>query len=384
MYDFDKVINRNIPGDLKYEKIAGIDDLLPMWVADMDFQSPKEIRDALVDVATNSVFGYTGADPEYYKIVAEWFKKRYDWEVEKSLIMPLPGVIEGLVCTMRAFTKPGDHVLIFQPVYGMFEKMIKQNDRVATISELKNDNGRYVVDLEDAEKKIIEDDVKMLFWCSPHNPGGRVWTMEELDAVAKLCTKHNVFIVSDEIHADLVLYGKKHIPFAKLPGDYSKNLVVLTSPTKSFNLAGIQAANLITFDKRVYKMIDHELFATGAFEINKMGIAATKAAYTQGEEWLEELLKYIEGNIELVINELKDTKLVVMPQEATYLVWIDCSAVKGEEPFSRTLLNKAHVRVSEGVFFGQSTKDFIRLNVACPRSVVKEALERIKKLLGNA
>ena len=380
MNDFDKIINRNIPGDLKYEKIAGIDDLIPMWVADMDFQSPVEIREALADVATNSVFGYSGADPEYYKLVAEWFKKRYDWEVEKSLIMPLPGVIEGLVCTMRAFTKPDDHVLIFQPVYGMFEKSIRLNGRIPTISELKNVNGRYEVDLEDAEKKIIEDDVKMLFWCSPHNPGGRVWTMEELEAVAGLCARHNVFIVSDEIHADLVLYGKKHIPFAKVPGDYTKNLVVLTSPTKSFNLAGIQAANLIAFDKKVFKMIDHELFATGAFEVNKMGIAATKAAYAYGEEWLEELLKYLEGNINLVAKELKDTKLKVMPQEATYLVWIDCSALKGDEPFSRTVLKKAHVRVSEGDFFGKSSRDFIRLNVACPRSLVKEALDRIKKL----
>ena len=380
MNDFDKIINRNIPGDLKYEKIAGIDDLIPMWVADMDFQSPVEIREALADVATNSVFGYTGAEPEYYKLVAEWFKKRYDWEVEKSLIMPLPGVIEGLVCTMRAFTKPDDHVLIFQPVYGMFEKSIRLNGRIPTISELKNVNGRYEVDLEDAEKKIIEDNVKMLFWCSPHNPGGRVWTMEELEAVARLCARHNVFIVSDEIHADLVLYGKKHIPFAKVPGEYTKNLVVLTSPTKSFNLAGIQAANLIAFDKKVFKMIDHELFATGAFEVNKMGIAATKAAYAYGEEWLEELLKYLEGNINLVAKELKDTKLKVMPQEATYLVWIDCSALKGDEPFSRTVLNKAHVRVSEGDFFGKSSRDFIRLNVACPRSLVKEALDRIKKL----
>lgn len=380
MYDFDKIINRNIPGDLKYEKIAGIDDLIPMWVADMDFQSPVEIREALADVATNSVFGYTGADPEYYKLVAEWFKKRYDWEVEKSLIMPLPGVIEGLVCTMRAFTKPDDHVLIFQPVYGMFEKSIRLNGRIPTISELKNVNGRYEVDLEDAEKKIIEDNVKMLFWCSPHNPGGRVWTMEELEAVAGLCARHNVFIVSDEIHADLVLYKKTHIPFAKVSGDYTKNLVVLTSPTKSFNLAGIQAANLIAFDKKVFKMIDHELFATGAYEVNKMGIAATKAAYAYGEEWLEELLKYLEGNINLVAKELKDTKLKVMPQEATYLVWIDCSALKGDEPFSRTVLNKAHVRVSEGDFFGKSSRDFIRLNVACPRSLVKEALDRIKKL----
>ena len=380
MNDFDKIINRNIPGDLKYEKIAGIDDLIPMWVADMDFQSPVEIREALADVATNRVFGYTGAEPEYYKLVAEWFKKRYDWEVEKSLIMPLPGVIEGLVCTMRAFTKPDDHVLIFQPVYGMFEKSIRLNGRIPTISELKNVNGRYEVDLEDAEKKIIEDNVKMLFWCSPHNPGGRVWTMEELEAVARLCARHNVFIVSDEIHADLVLYGKKHIPFAKVSSDYTKNLVVLTSPTKSFNLAGIQAANLIAFDKKVFKMIDHELFATGAFEVNKMGVAATKAAYAYGEEWLEELLKYLEGNINLVAKELKDTKLKVMPQEATYLVWIDCSALKGDEPFSRTVLNKAHVRVSEGDFFGKSSRDFIRLNVACPRSLVKEALDRIKKL----
>lgn len=378
MYDFDTITDRNTQDDIKYQKIEGIDDLIPMWVADMDFKCPQEVSDALVKIAQNGIFGYSEAGSEYDEAVISWFKRRYDWDVKPEEIIPIPSVILSISYAVRALTEEGDHVLIFEPVYGPFERCVEGNGRKLTISELKNVNGRYEFDLKDVEEKIRKDNVKLLLWCSPHNPGGRVWTYEELKTISDLCLKYGVFIVSDEIHADLVLGGRQHIPMSKISSEVSHNCIVLSSPTKTFNLAGIQAANIVSENKEALEKIDQLSFVTGAFGLNKMAIAATIEAYNHGEAWLDELLEYIEGNVDLVINELQDTDLVVMKPEGTYLVWIDC---RKHENFSETLLKKAHVRVSEGEFFGRGGDGFIRLNVACPRSIVREALGRIKGCL---
>ena len=252
---------------------------------------------------------------------------------------------------------------------------MKGNGRQLTSQQLKTVDGHFEVDLEEMERKITEDDVKLLVWCSPHNPGGRVWTEEELRSISKICRDHGVFIVSDEIHADLTLYGNRHTPMAKAAGD---NCAVLTAPTKTFNIAGIQAANIISTNREALKKIDSEALTSGAFGLNKMGIAATRAAYTYGGPWLSELLTYLEGNIALLREELRDTGLIMMEPEGTYLVWIDCSAYKD---LPERLLREAHVRVSEGSFFGHCGENFMRLNIACPRSVLKEALRRIKAVL---
>ena len=375
MYDFDSIVNRNTPDDIKYEKIKGIDDLIPMWVADMDFKSPPEVTDELIRVASDGIFGYSEADSSYDEAVINWFGKRFDWDVKSDQIIKLPGVVLAISYAVRVLTENNDHVMIFEPVYGPFRRCVEGNGRRLTAEQLKIVNGHYEVDTEEMERKIIEDDVKLLIWCSPHNPGGRVWTEKELRSVSEICKKHGVFIVSDEIHADLTLYGHKHIPMAKIAGD---NCVVLTAPTKTFNIAGIQAANIISTNGDVLKKLDREAYTTGAFGLNKMGIAATRAAYTYGEPWLTELLSYIEGNIDLLREELKDTKLTMMEPEGTYLVWIDCSSHKD---LHKKLLKEAHVRVSEGSFFGSGGENFIRLNVALPRSVLKEALRRIKAIL---
>ena len=378
MYDFDSVINRNTPDDIKYEKVDGIDDLIPMWVADMDLKSPPEVIAALEKVATNGIYGYSQADKAYYDAVTGWFKRRFDWDVTADQIITLPGVIMAITYSIRVLTKENDHVMIFEPVYGPFRRCVEGSGRSLTVCELKERNGHYEVDLDEMRRKIVEDDVKLLVWCSPHNPGGRVWTYDELKAVSDICLENDVFIVSDEIHADLTLGGRKHIPMAKISDEIKNRCVVLTSPTKSFNIAGIQAANIIAANKEVYQKIDREAYVTGAFGLNKMGIAATKAAYNEGEKWLDELLEYIEGNVDLLIDELKDTDLKVMRPEGTYLVWIDC---KGHKDFEDTLLRKVHIRVSEGKFFGQGGDGFIRVNVACPRSVLKEAIRRIKEVI---
>lgn len=375
MYDFDSIINRNTPDDIKYEKIDGIDDLIPLWVADMDFKSPPEVISELVRIANDGIFGYSEADESYDEAVINWFGKRFGWEVTADQIIKLPGVVLAISYAVRALTSEDDHVMIFEPVYGPFRRCVKGNGRKLTALQLKTVNGRFEVDLEEMERRIVDDGVRLMIWCSPHNPGGRVWTEKELTDVYAVCKKHGVFIVSDEIHSDLVLYGKRHIPMAKIAGD---DCVVLTAPTKTFNLAGIQAANIISSNRAVLKKLDSEAYTTGAFGLNKMGIAATRAAYTYGEPWLNELLTYIEGNIALLRSELKDTGLVMMEPEGTYLVWIDCSSYEG---LAERLLTEAHVRVSEGSFFGSCGKNFIRLNVACPRSVLKEALRRIRSVL---
>lgn len=375
MYDFDSIVNRNTPDDIKYEKINGIDDLIPLWVADMDFKSPPEVIDELVRVASNGIYGYSEADKSYDYAVINWFKTRFDWEFTSDQFIKLPGVVLAISYAVRVLTNDNDHVMIFEPVYGPFRRCVEGNGRKLTIEQLKIVNGRFKVDIEEMEKKIAEDDVKLLIWCSPHNPGGRVWTEDELIAVADICKKHGVFIVSDEIHSDLTLYGNRHIPMAKIAGD---NCVVLTAPTKTFNIAGIQAANIVSSNKDVLKKIDKEALTTGAFGLNKMGIAATRAAYTYGASWLDELLKYIEGNVAFLREELKDTDLIMMKPEGTYLVWIDCSSHKN---FAMTLLKDAHVRVSKGSFFGLGGENFIRVNVACPRSVLKEAIKRMKAVL---
>ena len=375
MYDFDSITDRNTPDDIKYERINGIDDLIPMWVADMDFKSPPEVISELVRVASNGIYGYSEADESYDEAVTGWLKKRFGWDVTADQILKLPGVVLAISYAVRVLTEPGDHIMIFEPVYGPFRRCVKGNGRKLTIEQLKTAGGHFAVDTAEMEKKIIEDNVKLLVWCSPHNPGGRVWSEDELRSVSGICEKHGVFIVSDEIHSDLTLYGNKHIPMAKIAGD---NCVVLTAPTKTFNIAGIQAANIISTNRDVLRRIDREAVTTGAFGLNKMGIAATRAAYTYGEPWLTELTAYIEGNIDILRKELEDTKLVMMEPEGTYLVWIDCSAYGN---ISKKLLREAHVRVSEGSFFGMGGENFIRLNVACPRSVLKEALRRIKAVL---
>lgn len=379
MYDFDEIVNRNTPEDIKYERIDGIDDLIPMWVADMDFRSPKEVIDSLVKVSQNGVFGYSEADEFYDKALTDWFKKRYDWNVDPKTVLKLPGVVLGVSLSIRALTKPGDSVMIFEPLYGPIGRAVKGNDRKLVISDLVCAGSRYEIDFEDAERKIKENSVKMLVLCNPHNPVGRVWKREELLRIGDLCLKNHVIIVSDEIHADFIYSGHKHIPIASLSEELNKITVTCTSATKSFNIAGIQAANIVIADDSMRRAVDKCSLATGAFGLNIMGIAATRSAYQYGEEWLDELNRYIEGNYELVKSRLADTKLKVTDVEGTYLIWIDASEVDSENP-ARLFLDKTHIRFSEGVFFSKSAKGFIRMNIACPRSVVNEALDRMLNL----
>lgn len=379
MISFDEIVSRNTPEDIKYGKIEGIDDLIPMWVADMDFKSPKQVIDSLVSVANNGVFGYSEADSSYDRAVTDWFMKRYGWNVDPDTILKLPGVVLGVSLAIRALTEVNDSILIFEPLYGPIGRSVRGNGRNLVISDLVRNGSRYEIDFDDMERKIIENNVKMFVLCNPHNPVGRVWTREELLKIGDICLRNNVLIVSDEIHADFIYSGKKHIPIASLSDELNKITVTCTSATKTFNIAGIQASNVVISDAGMRRTVDKCSMVTGAYGLNIMGIAATRAAYNYGEEWLDELNKYIESNYELVKSRLAGTKLKVTDEEGTYLIWIDASEVECEDP-AKFFLDKAHIRFSEGVFFSKKAKGFIRMNIACPRSVVNEALDRMLKL----
>ena len=376
MFDFDEIVDRKTPEDIKYEKIEGINDLIPMWVADMDFKSPPEVIDSLVRVSQNGVFGYSEADSSYDESLVNWFSKRYGWEVDSKTVLKLPGVVLGVSLAIRSLTKENDSILIFEPLYGPIGRSVRGNGRNLIVSALVRNGSRYEIDFDDMERKIIDNNVKLFILCNPHNPVGRVWSRDELLKIGDICIKNNVLIVSDEIHADFIYSGYRHIPIASLSEELNKITVTCTSATKTFNIAGIQAANVVIADDTMRRAVDKCSLATGAFGLNIMGIAATRAAYTYGEEWIDELNRYIESNYELVRTRLAGTKLKVTDVEGTYLIWIDASEVTVGDP-AKVFLDKAHIRFSEGEFFSRNAKGFIRMNIACPRSVVNEALDRM-------
>ena len=376
---FDEIVDRNDPEDIKHAKIDGIDDLIPMWVADMDFKSPDEVIDSLVERAKKGVFGYPEADGSYDKALIGWYKRRYGWEVDPKTVLKLPGVVLGITYAIRALTQENDSVLIFEPLYGPIAKSVKGNGRNLVISDLVLRGSRYEIDFDDLETKIRENNVKMLILCNPHNPVGRVWTRDELIKIGDICLKNRMIIVSDEIHADFVYSGHKHIPIASLSEDLKKITVTCTSATKSFNIAGLQAANIVIADDSMRRAVDKVSLSTGAFGLNIMGLAATRAAYTYCDKWMDELTLYLERNTELVKTRLAGTKLKVTDIEGTYLMWIDASELGMDDP-SKFFLDNAHIKFSEGAFFSKKAGRFIRMNIACPRSVVNEALDRMLKL----
>lgn len=379
MFNFDEIIDRNTPEDIKHQKIDGIDDLIPMWVADMDFRSPDEVIKALVEQAQRGVFGYPEADESYDKAVTGWYKRRYGWDVDPKTVIKLPGVVLGISDSIMALTKEGDSILIFEPLYGPIGRAVKGSGRNLVISDLLLKGSRYEIDFEDFERKVRENDVKMLIFCNPHNPAGRVWTREELLRVGDICLKNHMIIVCDEIHADFVYSGHKHIPIASLSEELKKITVTCTSATKSFNIAGIQAANIVIADDSMRRAVDKYALTTGAFGLNIMGLVATRAAYTYGDKWMDGLCEYLKGNIDLVKERLSGTKLKVTDIEGTYLMWIDASGLGLEDP-SKFFLEKTHIKFSEGTFFSKKADQFIRMNIACSRSVVNEALDRMLKL----
>lgn len=379
---FDTVYERRGTSSLKYDLFPDDPDVIQLWVADMDFKVAPAICEALEKTVKHGIFGYGIADGEYEKSVIGWYKRRMNWNIEATHIIKSTGVLSSTAAAVQGLSEEGDGVLICQPVYHPFAELIANNRRQTVISELKFCDGRYEPDFEDIEQKIKENSVKIFLLCSPHNPAGRVWTKEELKELGRICIKHNVKIISDEIHSDFIFCDRPHLPIASLSEELSDITVTCTSPTKTFNIAGIQAANIIVSNPQLRRKVNKACEATFG-EMNIMATAAVKAAYNHGEEWLDGLLEYIKGNFEILRNAFpKDGKISLIEPEGTYLAWIDCRrALPDESDLGEYFLKNAKIRVHDGAIFGKGGKGFIRVNTACPRALLSEAVHRIENAL---
>ena len=382
-YDFDAVIERKGTGSLKYDfglARAGRTDLLPMWVADMDFRAPREVILAVQQRAEHGIFGYTEPDDGYFEALTGWFEKRYGYRPERSWNTVTPGVVYAISAAVRAFADHGDGVLLQEPVYYPFREMIERNGRICVNNQLVENNGHYEIDFEDFERKIAENGVKLFLLCSPHNPVGRVWNREELTRMAEICRKYQVKIVADEIHCDFIYPGHTFTSFLTLGEEYTASAAVCTSSSKTFNLAGLQTANILIPDRALRRKFRHVNAASGYSQAGTLGLAATEAAYRYGETYLEELLCYLKGNLDFLREYLKENipEIRLIEPEGTYLVWLDCSGIASSyEELLRLIRDEARLWLDEGAIFGRETELFERINIACPRSVLAEALHQL-------
>ncbi|MTI68854.1 MAG: pyridoxal phosphate-dependent aminotransferase [Firmicutes bacterium] len=382
-YNFDKVIDREGSDCIKWDHVDlyfGKKDLLPMWVADMDFEVPKEINEAIKKRTEHGVYGYTKRPDSFYYSLINWTNKRHNWDIKKEWIIYTPGVVPAINIAINAYTKPGDKVIIQSPVYFPFSESVKNNGRQLIDNELKLENGRYVMDFEDLEKKI-DSRVKLLILCSPHNPIGRVWNEEELKKLGEICLKNDILIVSDEIHSDIIYKGSKHIPISNISNKLANNTITCLAPSKTFNIAGLSASSIIIPNEKLRIEFNKEIDNLHIGMANIFGMVALEAAYNYGEKWLEELLEYLEGNVKFVMDFIDDIPNVnVIRPEGTYLMWIDFNGLElNDEKLKDLIINKAKVALNDGEDFGPGGKGFKRMNIACPRSILKEGLERIAK-----
>lgn len=385
--DFDKVIDRRNTRCLKYDfaKRRGMpEDVLPLWVADMDFATSSYIEDALIERAKHGIFGYSEVQTPYFEILANWLKKHHNWDVQKKWLIKTPGVVFALAMAVKAYTEIGESVLIQAPVYYPFYEVIRDNGRKIVENELYlGDDNRYHIDFEDFEDKIISEKVRLFILCSPHNPVGRVWTAEELVKLGDICVKHGVIVVSDEIHADFVFKGRHHV-FASLKKEFENISITCTSPSKTFNLASMMMSNIFIPNHELKRKFRKELDAAGTSQLGIMGLVACEAAYSKGEEWYRSMIEYVRKNIEFTKEYIAENILDVsmIDIEGTYLVWLDFhkTGLSAEELDRRIILN-AKLWLDSGKIFGKCGEGFQRINVACPRSILKEALDRIKNIL---
>lgn len=384
---FDQVINRKNTNSLKYDFAAERgkpEDILPLWVADMDFQVADEITEAITSVVTHGIYGYTDSKEDYFLALKEWYEQNFSWELKPEWLVKTPGVVFAIAHATKAFTKPGDAIIIQQPVYYPFFKTIKLNDRIVVNSPLVNIDGVYHMNFDDFEQKIIENKVKLFYLCNPHNPVGRVWTKDELTRIGDICLKHNVFVISDEIHSDFIYDGYKHTVFSTIKEEFKYNSMICTAPSKTFNLAGLQISNIFIADENRRRLLKKEIAKSGYDELNTIGLAAAKAAYTSGKPWLDALRAYLKDNLSFVRDFLKERlpMLKLIEPQGTYLVWIDCRGLGlSEEERDDLIVNKAKLWLDPGSMFGVDGNGYERINIACPRSVLQKALEQLEQAI---
>lgn len=389
-YAFDEIIERRGTDAIKHdfaEKRGMPENLLPLWVADMDFLSPPEVIEALEKRARHGVFGYSGtAGEDYFEALHHWYATRFDWETSPDWLVKTTGIVFSVSTAIRALTEENDGILIQPPVYYPFELMINGNGRKPVYNQLVFENGKYRLNLEDFEQKIVEHQVKLFILCSPHNPVGRVWTREELAAMGDICVKHGVLVLADEIHCDFVFPGHRHQIFAALKSEFAEITLTCTAPSKTFNLAGLQTSNIFIANSELRERFRAEIAQMGLGDPNLMGLVACRTAYTYGAPWLEALIAYLLGNLALVRDFLKEKlpKIRLVEPEGTYLVWLDFRDLGlSDEALDKLMVEEAGLWLDGGTMFGAGGEGFQRVNIASPRAVILDALERLKKAVDS-
>jgi cystathionine beta-lyase len=385
-YSFDKIIDRRGTDSLKYDLAANRgmpEDIIPLWVADMDFPAPPEVLEALVEKSRHGIFGYSDTiGDDYFNALADWYASRFNWHLSPKWLVKTPGVVFAICTAIRALTEEGDAVLIQEPVYYPFAGSVRANNRNLVVNELVYRDGRYYIDFDDFEDKIARNRVRLFILCSPHNPVGRVWSEEELAAMGEICLKYGVKVVADEIHADFVYPGYRHHVFETIRPEFADMTITCTAPTKTFNLAGLQISNVFISNTELRKKFKQELEKTGYSQPNIMGLVACKAAYRYGAQWLEDLKSYLVSNLALVrdflAQELPSVRLV--EPEGTYLLWLDFRALDlPDKELNDLIVQKAGLWLNAGPMFGAGGEGFQRINIGCPAATLQKALERLKK-----
>ena len=383
-YNFDEIIPRRNTNSVKWDEAAQ-DDIIPLWVADMDFRVLPQITEALRQRVDHGVFGYTHVPDSYYESVIRWFKDRHGLQgVKPSDIIYTSGVVPAISAIVRGLTLPGDKVLVQTPVYNCFFSSIRNQGCMVEENHLVYKNNTYVVDWDDFERKCADSRVRIFLLCNPHNPAGRVWKKEELLRMGEICQKHDVFVISDEIHCELVMPGNEYTPFASLSDGFLKNSATCVAPTKAFNIAGLQIANIIVKDRNKRERIDRAINIHEVCDVNPFGVIATEAAYTEeGAEWLRQLNTYLFANYQFLCDFFSKhfPSLEVVKLEGTYLVWVDCSSLGKSSTEIVNTLYRHGVWMNDGVMYGENQGAFIRINIACPRKILEEGLLRMEKAL---
>lgn len=386
---FDEIIDRKNTDSLKYDFAArrGMpEDILPLWVADMDFKAPPCVIDALVAKARHGIFGYSESGRAYFEILKRWFLDNHGWEPKEDWLVKTPGVVYAICAAIRSLSEKGDAVLIQQPVYYPFAESVLANGRTLAVNELVYSGGGYRVDFADFENKIVQNNVRLFILCSPHNPVGRVWTESELTRMGDICLKHGVTVISDEIHADFVYPGRKHTVFAGIKPEFSQIAVTCTSPTKTFNLAGLQISNIFIPDRKIRSAFKKELDKSGYSQVNIMGLVACAAAYGGGRQWLRELNGYLCGNLDFIRRFLREKipQVGLVEPEGTYLVWLDFKklGLSGAQ-LEELIVKSAGLWLDRGTMFGRGGEGFQRVNIACPRSVLEKAFSRLENAVNR-
>lgn len=388
-YNFDNETDRSGTYSYKWDgayRYFGTNDVIPLWIADMDFKAPPEVVKALEERASHGIYGYTKEESEHKEPFIKWAKKRYGYDVEAKWIINTPGVVPAICAAIQSLTEKGDSVLIQPPVYPPFFSSIKNNDRNLVVNQLKYEDGKYEIDFEDFERKIKDENVKLFLLCNPQNPVGRVWSTEDLKRLLDICKENDVYVFSDEIHGDIIYSGHEFKSVLTLSKEYYDKLMVATAPSKTFNIAGLYYSNIIIPDEKLRDTISFVFTQLNVSAENVFSIEAGKAVYEYGEDWVDSLVEYLEGNADFVVDFISEKlpKVKAYKPESTYLMWLDFSELfDSQEKLIDFLINDAKLGLNDGTTFSEDYVGFMRLNIASPRSIVKEGLERLERALNS-